>query len=46
MGDEFEGKTQLYFSFEIDPQEMAKWSAERIRQFFAGIAKMLEAVNG
>ena len=40
-----QGKTQLYFDFRVDMKEMATWSPERIKQFFDGIAKMVEAAG-
>lgn len=40
-----EGSTHLCFDFRIDMKEMATWSAERIKQFFGGIAKMLAAAK-
>jgi hypothetical protein len=43
--DAFEGTMQFYVSFRIDPREMATWPPERIKLFFGGIAKMLEAAN-
>ena len=43
--DVFEGKTELYVSFRVEPKRMANWPPERITQFFAGIAKMIEAAE-
>jgi hypothetical protein len=40
-----EGETKLRFSVRINVREMAEWSPERMKQFFAGLAKMLEAAN-
>ena len=40
-----QGKTQLYYDFRVDMKEMTTWSPERIKQFFDGIAKMVEAAG-
>jgi len=42
-GDFLEGQTKLYVDLAVNVKEMRDWTPERIKQFFDGLAKLLNA---